>query len=222
MSCELTGDRLYLKAGETVTFAIGSNGAYQWDLTSFYAWLDPEVDAAALQRVNVDLNGAASGETAATFAGAGRVGFAGETWNGVAAADGVAAVESRALYASDGTTRTGAQLAIQRGEDGIAASAANLATDTAAGALFADGVVSTNSADAYSFTLTGLLPNTAYECYFYSRALTNAPPATSASGPTRMARSPARSTARRPRDLPSGAASRSSVPASPPTFRRAL
>ena len=181
VSCELTGDRLYLKAGETVTFAIGSNGAYQWDLTSFYAWLDPEVDAAALQRVNVDLNGAASGETAATFAGAGRVGFAGETWNGVAAADGVAAVESRALYASDGTTRTGAQLAIQRGEDGIAASAANLATDTAAGALFADGVVSTNSADAYSFTLTGLLPNTAYECYFYSRALTNAPPATSAS-----------------------------------------
>ena len=181
VSCELTGDRLYLKAGETVTFAIGANGSYYFDLTSFYAWLDPEVDAAALQRVNVDLNGAASGETAATFAGAGRVGFAGETWNGVAAADGAAAVESRALYASDGTTRTGAQLAIQRGEDGIAASAANLATDTAAGALFADGVVSTNSADAYSFTLTGLLPNTAYECYFYSRALTNAPPATSAS-----------------------------------------
>ena len=98
VSCELTGDRLYLKAGETVTFAIG-----------------------------------------------------------------------------------GAQLAIQRGEDVIAASAANLATDTAAGALFADGVVSTNSADAYAFTLTGLLPNTDYECYFYSRALTNAPPATSAS-----------------------------------------
>ena len=182
VSCELTGDRLYLKAGETVTFAIGANGTYYFDLTSFYAWLDPDTEAEGQQRVNVDLNGAASGETAATFAGAGRVGFAGETWNGVAAADGVAAVESRALYASDGTTRTGAQLAIQRGEDGIAASAANLATDTAAGALFADGVVSTNSADAYSFTLTGLLPNTAYECYFYSRALTNAPPATSAAG----------------------------------------
>ena len=181
VSCQLAGDRLYLKAGETVTFAIGANGSYYFDLTSFYAWLDPDAEAEGQQRVNVDLNGAASGETAATFAGAGRVGFAGETWNGVAAADGAAAVESRALYASDGTTRTGAQLAIQRGEDGIAASAANLATDTAAGALFADGVVSTNSADAYAFTLTGLLPNTAYECYFYSRALTNAPPATAAS-----------------------------------------
>ena len=164
-----------------MTFAIGSNGSYYWDLTSFYAWIDPEPDVAALQRVNIDLNGAASGETAATFTGAGRVGFAGETWNGVAVEDGAASVESRQLYLSDGANRTGVQLAIQRGEDGIAASAANLATDTAAGALFADGVVSTNSADAYSFTLTGLLPDTAYECYFYSRALTNAPPATSAS-----------------------------------------
>ena len=181
VSCQLTGDRLYLKAGETVTFAIGANGAYYSDLTSFYAWLDPDAEAEGLQRVNIDLNGAASGETASTFAGAGRVGFTGEKWNGVAAADGAAAVESRALYASDGATRTGAQLAIRRGEDVIAASAANLATDTAAGALFADGVVSANSSDAYTFTLTGLLPNTDYECYFYSRALTGAPPATSAS-----------------------------------------
>ena len=178
---KVAADRLYLKAGDTVTFAIGSNGAYNWDLTSFYAWIDPDAEAEGLLRVNIDLNGAASGETAATFTGAGRVGFAGETWNGVAAADGAVSVESRQLYLSDGADRTGAQLAIQRGEDVIAASAANLATDTAAGALFADGVVSTNSADAYSFTLTGLLPNTAYECYFYSRALTNAPPATSAS-----------------------------------------
>ena len=178
----VTADRLYLKAGETVTFVIGSNASYYWDLTSFYAWIDPEAaDASALQRVNIDLNGVASGETAATFTGAGRVGFAGETWNGVAAADGAANVESRQLYLSDGTHRTGVQLAVVRGEGEVAASAANLATDTAAGALFADGIVSTNKADTYSFTLTGLLPNTDYECYFYSRALTNAPPATSES-----------------------------------------
>ena len=180
VSCELTGDRLYLKAGETVTFAIGSNGAYQWDLTSFYAWLDPEVDAAALQRVNVDLNGAASGETAATFAGAGRVGFAGERWNGLAVEDGAAGCESKQLYAASGT-RTGVTLAIAKTDDTLTSSAANLATDTAAAALFADGVVSTNSADVNAFTLAGLLPNTKYELYFFSRALTNAPPATSAS-----------------------------------------
>ena len=177
VSCELTGDRLYLKAGETVTFAIGSNGAYQWDLTSFYAWLDPEVDAAALQRVNVDLNGAASGETAATFAGAGRVGFAGERWNGLAVEDGAAGCESRQLFAASGT-RTGVTLALAKTDDALTASAANLATDTTAAALFADGVVSTNSADVNAFTLAGLLPNTKYELYFFSRALTTAPPAT--------------------------------------------
>ena len=177
VSCELTGDRLYLKAGETVTFAIGSNGAYQWDLTSFYAWLDPEVDAAALQRVNVDLNGAASGETAATFAGAGRVGFAGERWNGFAVEDGAAGCESKQLYAASGT-RTGVTLALAKTDDALASSAANLATDTTAAALFADGVVSTNSADVNAFTLAGLLPNTKYELYFFSRALTTAPPAT--------------------------------------------
>jgi hypothetical protein len=178
---KVAADRLYLKAGDTVTFAIGSNMAYNWDLTSFYAWIDPEPEAESLLRVNIDLNGAAAGETAATFTGAGRVGFAGETWNGVAAADGAANVESRQLYLSDGTHRTGVQLAIARGAGEVAASATNIATDTAAGALFADGIVSTTSTDTYSFTLTGLLPNTSYECYFYSRALTNAPPATSAS-----------------------------------------
>ena len=178
---KVAADRLYLKAGDTVTFAIGSNRFYNWDLTSFFAWIDPEPEAEDLLRVNIDLNGAASGETAATFTGAGRVGFAGETWNGVAAADGAANVESRQLYLSDGTNRTGVQLAVQRDDGEVAASAANLATDTAAAALFADGIVSTNSTDTYSFTLTGLLPNTSYECYFYSRALTNAPPATSAS-----------------------------------------
>ena len=178
---KVAADRLYLKAGDTVTFAIGSNKAYNWDLTSFYAWLDPEPEVAALQRINIDLNGTATGETATTFSGAGRVGFTGEKWNGVAVEDGAANVESRQLYLSDGANRTGVQLAIARSGGEVAASAANLTTDTDAAALFADGIVSTNSADTYSFTLTGLLPNTSYECYFYSRALTNAPPATSKS-----------------------------------------
>ena len=69
-------------------------------------------------------------------------------------------------------------LAIAKTDDTLASSAANLATDTTAAALFADGVVSTNSTDVNAFTLAGLLPNTKYELYFFSRALTTAPPAT--------------------------------------------
>ena len=69
-------------------------------------------------------------------------------------------------------------LALAKTDDALASSAANLATDTTAAALFADGVVSTNSTDVNAFTLAGLLPNTKYELYFFSRALTTAPPAT--------------------------------------------
>ena len=174
----LHADRLFLRADETVTFVIGANVTMHYnDMTGFYAWIDPESDAASLQGVNIDLD-CKGAET--TYAGTGRVGYAGERWNGLAVEDGAAGCESKQLFAASGT-RTGVTLAIAKTDDVLTASAANLATDTAAGALFADGVVSTNSADAYSFTLTGLLPNTAYECYFYSRALTNAPPATSAS-----------------------------------------
>ena len=41
--------------------------------------------------------------------------------------------------------------------------------------------VATDSTDVNAFTLAGLLPNTKYELYFFSRALTNAPPATAKS-----------------------------------------
>lgn len=173
-SCKLVADRLCLTAGETVTFAIGSNGYYGQDMTALYAWIEQDAEASGMSRVNVDLDGMASGEAAATFSGAGRVGFAGETWNGVRVADGSSNVESRQLYLSDGTDRTGVQMTVVRADGEIAASASGTATDTMAASLFTDGIVSSNTTDAYSFALTGLLPDTIYELYFYSRALDGA------------------------------------------------
>ena len=173
----LAADRLFLRKDETMTFAVGRNGAYQWDMTGSFIWIDPESDAAALQGVNIDLDCKGAG---ATYAGTGRVGYAGERWNGLAVEDGAAGCESKQLFAASGT-RTGVTLALAKTDDALTSSAANLATDTTAAALFADGVVSTNSTDVNAFTLAGLLPNTKYELYFFSRALTNTPPATAQS-----------------------------------------
>ena len=170
----LAADRLFLRKDETMTFAVGRNGAYQWDMTGSFIWIDPESDAAALQGVNIDLDCKGAGTT---YAGTGRVGYAGERWNGLAVEDGAAGCESKQLFAASGT-RTDVTLALAKTDGALASSAANLATDTTAAALFADGVVSTNSTDVNAFTLAGLLPNTKYELYFFSRALTTAPPAT--------------------------------------------
>lgn len=171
----LAADRLFLRSGETVTFAVGRNVTYHgWDMTGSFIWIDPESDAASLQGVNIDLDCKGAGTT---YAGTGRVGYAGERWNGLAVEDGAAGCESKQLFAASGT-RTGVTLAIAKTDDALTSSAANLATDTTAAALFADGVVSTNSSDVNAFTLAGLLPNTKYELYFFSRALTTAPPAT--------------------------------------------
>jgi hypothetical protein len=173
----LAADRLFLRKDETMTFAVGRNGSYQWDMTGSFIWIDPESDAASLQGVNIDLDCKGAGTT---YAGTGRVGYAGERWNGLAVEDGAAGCESKQLFAASGT-RTGVTLALAKTDDALASSATNLAMDTTAAALFADGVVSTNSTDVNAFTLAGLLPNTKYELYFFSRALTNAPPATAKS-----------------------------------------
>ena len=53
---------------------------------------------------------------------------------------------------------------------GISATGDGGATDTTATALFADGVVSTGTSDITTWELSGLLPNTDYDLYFYSRA----------------------------------------------------
>ncbi len=173
----LAADRIFLRKDETMTFAVGRNGANGWDLTGSFIWIDPESDAAALQGVNIDLDCKGAGRA---YAGTGRVGYAGETWNGLAVGNGASGCTSKHLYAASGT-RTGVTLALSNADRPLSASAANSATDTTAASLFSDGVVSTSSADVNAFTLAGLLPRAKYELYFYSRALTEAPPATATS-----------------------------------------
>ena len=173
----LCADRLFMRTGETLTFAIGSYGTHNYDMTGFYAWVDPESDAASLQGINVDFNCKGAGTT---YAGAGRVGYAGERWNGLAVENGAAGYASCPLHVASGA-RTGATLSLAKTGGSLSASAAGTATDTSASALFEDGVVSADITDVNAFTLAGLLPNTKYELYFFSRALADEPPATAAS-----------------------------------------
>ncbi len=171
----LHADRLFLRTGETVTFAVGSNGAYDYDLTGFYAWLEPDGDASIAECISIDLNRKG---TDMTYKGAGRVWYSNGKWNGFSVEDGTVNQESRQLYAASGA-RTGATLSLWKENGEFSVSADNMAMDTDAAELFADGVISANSTDENAFTMAGLLPETKYELYFFSRALTSAPPATS-------------------------------------------
>ncbi|HOF62481.1 MAG TPA: hypothetical protein PLM82_12965 [Candidatus Latescibacteria bacterium] len=173
----LQAEGLHLLAGETLAFAVGSFGAYNYDLTGFYAWIESTEDLAALKHVNIDFDGYGAGETAVTFTGGGRAGWSGEAWDSFAIADAATAATTRSLYAigTNGSERVDVTLSIVRDSGTITASAQGTATDTSAAALFADGIVSVSTNDTYTFTLTGLLPDTAYDLYFYSRALTTTP-----------------------------------------------
>lgn len=174
----LEAERLFLRAGEAVTFAIGANGNYSSDLTGFYAWLDSDGDASASQWINIDIN--SRDAAGPQYAGAGRIGYADDRWNGLAVKDGAARYESLQLYAASGV-RTGVTLSMAKEDSVLTVSAANGATDTSASSLFSDGLVSTNSSDVNVFTLSGLLPGARYELYFFSRSLTSTPPATAQS-----------------------------------------
>lgn len=173
----LASDHLHLRAGDRVTFAVGANGGYNFDLTGYYAWLERETNA--LRHVNFDFDVAPSSGAAATFAGAGRVGWTGEAWSSVKVANGASLAVCAICSEEDGTaarTRVGVALTLAR-EGGLVATAQGTANDTSAPALFTDGVVSAsaNAADAVTFKVEGLLPNETYDFVFYSRAVTALP-----------------------------------------------
>lgn len=172
----LAQDHIHLRAGETVAFAVGSNGAHPYDLTGFYAWLERET--AACHHVSFDFDVAPVGGVAATFKGMGRVGWSGERWNSIMVADGAAsAVSSSVCREMDDTaTRKYAAVTLTLARTGgLAATAQGTATDTSAPALFTDGVVSTGVADATMFEVKGLLPGESYDFVFYSRAFSGTP-----------------------------------------------
>ena len=159
-------DSIYLKSGETIDFVIDMNGYQNNDATELYAWVDENAELTAKTVLSVDLDGASS---AGTYSGTARVGYTGGAWTRLAVPDGAATAESRPLKDSETGERTGTVLVLSKA-GGIAATADGGATDTTASALFRDGVVSTGTSDVTTFTLRGLLPNTDYDLYLYSRA----------------------------------------------------
>jgi hypothetical protein len=157
-------DRIYLKSGETIDFVIDMNGYQNNDATELYAWVDEDASLTAQSVLSVDFDSGASG----TYAGAARVGYSDALWNRMNLQNGAASAKSRPLrYVANG--RTGATLTLSKA-GGVTVTAEGGATDTTASALFRDGVVSTGTSDVTTFTLSGLLPETDYELYLYSRA----------------------------------------------------
>ena len=155
-------DRLYLNEGDRILFGIDPLSAHNNDLTGVRAWISRDEAAAVFPCVNIDLDGKGEGADPVTFAEPGRIGW-GSGWNGLLVRDGVSSFESTQLERDDGTP-TGVQLVLARNEGGIVANAMNAGQTND---LVKDGVVSADSSDSYSFTVKGLLPNTAYEfCLF--------------------------------------------------------
>ncbi|MBR4612732.1 MAG: hypothetical protein IKO40_08450, partial [Kiritimatiellae bacterium] len=157
-------DRIYLKEGEPLRFVVERNTAYNWDSTELYAWVDEDASLTAQSVLSVDFDVGASG----TYAGKARVGYLDALWNRMNLQSGAASAKSRPLSISS-SERTAATLTLSKA-GGIAATADGGATDTTASALFRDGVASTGTSDVTTFTLSGLLPETDYELYLYSRA----------------------------------------------------
>ena len=158
----LSADRLYLNEGDQVVLGIAPRSTHNNDQTGVRAWISRDEAAAVFPCVNIDLDGKGAGADPVTFAEPGRIGW-GSGWNGLLVRDGVSSFESTQLERDDGTP-TGVQLVLARDKGDIAADAGNAGQTND---LVKDGVVSEDPSDGYSFTVKGLLPNTAYEfCLF--------------------------------------------------------
>ena len=158
-------DLIYLRANDTVSFVVDRNGTWNWDSTEIYAWVDQDAVTASQILLSIDLNAT----EAAVYRGAGRLGYADSIWNKMVVPNGAASIESRQLRVSDGSGHAGAKLTVSKA-GGISATASGTATDTRATALFGDGIVSTGTTDITAWEFTGLLPDTDYELFLFSRA----------------------------------------------------
>ena len=154
-------ESLYLKEGDEVGFVIGPgpSGNYSCDLSSLEAFVTRSAEPEP-RIIGIDFD---SGDTA-TFAGVGRIGWAGGVWNGVKLSDGAAACKSRELFLADGSTRTGVtvEIAPDAGH--------NLAcfAGTSGNALLDDGVAGNSSTNICTFTIGGLLPDEPYTLHLYA------------------------------------------------------
>jgi hypothetical protein len=154
----LSADRLWMKQGEALYFTVDPRSSNASDATSVSACYEIVGDATA-QVINIDIAGSGSGRRS-DFTGRGREGW-GTAWN--ALRPGAASSAIAKNCSEDDGTKCNVSLSITR-SSGAAIATASGSTDCA----MLDSAVSSSGADdAYSFTLSELVPNAAYSLYFY-------------------------------------------------------
>ena len=162
VEASIVGDRLWLKAGETIDAAIDPVNVYYFDGTGFSVCYERE-DAGTACVVNVDFTGTGTGKFSANTT-RGREGYGDWlSWNALRPGGGAsAAVEN--CYEANGRTKRNAKVSLGRN------SGAAIATGTAetGNALLDSFVVSSGAEDAYAFRISEVKANEPYTLYLYS------------------------------------------------------
>ena len=156
----VAGDRLWLKAGESIYFVVDPLQKIENDGTGLAACYARTGDATA-GVLNIDIGADA---TLSQFAGRGREGFSDSTtWNALPVGGGRCS-SIRDLRDACDTNNTSVAVSLSR-DSGAAVS---LGTASSGNALLDTWAASSGSGDAYSFTISGLAKNSSYTLYLYS------------------------------------------------------
>lgn len=145
-------NELWLAAGESIDFAVGGNGGYSCDGTTFQGVV--RRTGAAGKAVSADFR---VGGTAATFTGKGRYGCGNAVWTD---ADLTNVKTPRKWKFANGDKSNVTIVMSRRGGALVAASG----TDND---LLKDGALSSGSDDVYDFVIAGLAPSATYSLCFY-------------------------------------------------------
>lgn len=159
---EIDGDRLWLKAGETIDAVIDPNGGHSSDATCLSVCCIKEGDVAAGRRVvNVHFTERGTGKLSPTSQRP-REGWADwNKWNAFRAGD-VTSAEIRNCYEADGETRRNVFVALTH-DSGTA-----IVKGSSDAAQFFSYVSSSGTDDTYTFTISNLKKNEPYTLYLYS------------------------------------------------------
>lgn len=156
------GDRLWLKAGESVDAVVNPYATHNSDATGLGVCYAKEGDAAP-SVVNVDFTAAGSGRFS-SYAGRGREGWSDWTrWNALRP-NGAATAEIKDIFEADGETRRNATVAITRNSGDAIATGTGSSGDSLCDAYIA----SVGDADTYAFTISNLAKSAPYTLYLYS------------------------------------------------------
>ena len=151
---EINGEGLWLKAGETLDFALGNggNGNYQFDASMMNGIILREAALPAKLCANFDI----CGTSRSPYSGVGRVGLpGGGDWTAVLPGS------KRSVFGYVAGERREVKLILSR--------AAGSVTLANVPSVISDGVESAGASDPVSFTVTGLVANAEYTFYAYSR-----------------------------------------------------